>query len=159
MGGLTIQVLHVGKIKLPHIRSGVEGFQKKIKPYASLSLTAVRGEDLRKGISLQEVLRKEGERLLKYMQKGGPWVALDQRGKTFRSEEFASLIERWMRQGQSRPAFIIGGPYGLAPEIPEQAGLCLSLSSMTFSHETTLLVLMEQLYRSMAIIHGLPYPK
>jgi len=159
LGGLSFEVLHVGKTRIPFVRSGVEHFQKKIKPYASLSLTPLREEPLRKGISVQEVLRKERERFEKHLQKGIIGVALDQKGRILSSDELATLIKGWMEQGHSRPVFIIGGPYGLAPEVLEQATLSISLSSMTFSHEMTLLVLLEQLYRSLAIIHGLPYPK
>ena len=156
---MSFEVLHVGKTRIPFVRSGVEHFQKKIKPYASLILTPLREEPLRKGISVPQVLRKEGERLQKYLQKGVTGVALDQKGKSFSSQELAVLIEGWMQQGCSRPVFVIGGPYGLAPEVLETATLSLSLSSMTFSHELTLLVLLEQLYRSVALIRGLPYPK
>ncbi len=159
MGGLNFEVLHVGKTRIPFVRSGVEHFHKKIKPYASLKLTPLREEPLRKGVSVQQVLRKERERFEKHLQKGIMGVALDQKGKSLDSDELAALIKGWMEQGHSRPVFIIGGPYGLAPEVLERTNLCISLSSMTFSHEMTLLVLMEQLYRSLAIIHGLPYPK
>jgi len=30
---------------------------------------------------------------------------------------------------------------------------------MTLSHDLTLLVLLEQIYRALAIFHNLPYPK
>ena len=45
------------------------------------------------------------------------------------------------------------------PAIREAAHSTLSLSPMTLSHETTLLVLLEQLYRFLAVLYGLPYPK
>jgi 23S rRNA (pseudouridine1915-N3)-methyltransferase len=64
-----------------------------------------------------------------------------------------------MVRGRSRIAFLVGGPSGLAMEIREEADLVLSLSPMTLSHELTLLVLVEQLYRAMAILNHLPYPR
>jgi 23S rRNA (pseudouridine1915-N3)-methyltransferase len=159
LGGLSFTIIHVGKPKVSFVRSGIEHYVKKIRPYASLELKAVREEPLRKGLSLQEVRKRQRERLRKTMDDRTTWVVLDEKGKQFASEEFASLLGEWMVQGRSRLAFLIGGPHGLAPEIREEATLALSLSPMTLPHEMALLVLMEQLYRALAVLNGLPYPK
>jgi 23S rRNA (pseudouridine1915-N3)-methyltransferase len=159
LGGLNLAVFHVGKPKIPFVRSGIEHYRKKIRPYASLELQLVREEPLRKGASLQGVRRKEREQIKKAMDSPYTWVVLEESGSPLGSEEFASLLERWMMQGRSRLAFLVGGPCGLPPEVREQADWLLSLSPMTFSHEMTLLVLMEQIYRALAIIHKLPYPR
>jgi 23S rRNA (pseudouridine1915-N3)-methyltransferase len=159
LGGLSFTVFHIGKPKVPFVRAGIEHYRKKIQPYASLELKAVREEPLRKGSSPQEIHRKERERLKKAMDTRTTWVVLDEDSKALGSEAFASLLEEWMVHGRSRVAFLIGGPIGLPPEIRERASLVLSLSPMTLSHEMTILVLMEQLYRALAILNKLPYPK
>lgn len=159
MGGLSFTIVHIGKPKVPFIRSGVEHYRKKILPFASVEFKTVREEPLRKGLSRKEVHRREAERLRKTRGARTAWVVLDENSKQIGSGEFAALIERWRVQGRSDLAFLIGGPSGLAPEIREEADLVLSLSPMTFSHELALLVLMEQLYRAMAILNKLPYPR
>lgn len=159
MGGLSFTVVHVGKPKLPFVRSGVEHYRKKILPFASVEFKAVREEPLRKGLSRKEVHRREAERLRKTRDARTVWVALDDSSKHLGSEAFAALIDRWMVQGSSRFAFLVGGPSGLAPEIRQEADFVLSLSPMTFSHELAMLVLMEQLYRAVAILNHLPYPR
>ncbi len=159
MGGLSFTIVHIGKPKVPFVRSGIEHYRKKILPFADLQFKTVREEPLRKGLSLKEVHRRETERLRKTKDARTAWVVLDENSKQLGSEEFAALIERWMVQGRSRLAFVVGGPCGLAPEIREEADLVLSLSSMTLSHELALLVLMEQLYRAVAILNRLPYPR
>jgi len=156
---LSIQILHVGKPRIPFVRAGIEHYRKKIRPYASLELKAVREEPLRKGSSHRGIRQKERERLDKEMDTRNTWVVLDENSKELGSQAFASLLEKWMVQGRSRVAFLVGGPTGLPPEIRERADLVLSLSPMTLSHEMTLLVLMEQLYRALAILNQLPYPK
>jgi 23S rRNA (pseudouridine1915-N3)-methyltransferase len=156
---LTFQIVHIGKPKVPFVRSGFEHYRKKIRPFASVQFNAVREEPLRKGMSIKEVHRREMERLRKTRGPRTAWVALDEKGKRLGSEEFSALMEKWMVQGRSRLAFLIGGPCGLAPEIRAEADLVLSLSPMTLSHEMALLVLMEQLYRALAILHRLPYPR
>ena len=159
LGGLSFTIVHVGKPKVSFVRSGIEHYVRKIKPYASVELKAVREEVLRKGLSLQEVRKKERERLRKAMDARATWVVLDEKGKQLVSSQFASLLEEWMVQGRSRLAFLIGGPFGLAPDIRKEATLALSLSPMTLPHEMALLVLMEQLYRALAVLNQLPYPK
>lgn len=159
LGGLTFTIVHIGKPRFSFVRSGIEHYSKKIRPYASLELKTVREEPLRKGLSPQEVRRKEKERLRKTMDARYTWVVLDEKGKQLASREFASLLEKWMVRGRSRLAFLIGGPYGLSPEIRQEATLVLSLSPMTLPHEMALLVLMEQLYRALAVLNQLPYPK
>jgi len=156
---MTLTVLHLGKARIPFVCSGIEHYQKKIRPYATLSLVAVREEPLRKGVSLLDVQRREKERLRKRMDKRHVWLLLDEKGKTCGSEAFAALMEKWIQGGRSRIGFLVGGPHGLDPEIREEADMAISMSPMTFSHELTLLVLLEQLYRFLATLHGLPYPK
>lgn len=151
--------MHFGKPRLPFVQAGTTHFQKKIKPYASIEMTPIREEPFRKGTSLESYRRKDLERIRKIMNTRHTWVVLDEKGKSFSSEAFASFLEKWMQQGRSRLAFLVGGPYGLAPEILEEADLVLAVSEMTFSHEMILLILLEQLYRSLTIIHRHPYPK
>ena len=159
MGGVSFTILHVGKSKIPFVRAGVEHYQKKIQPYASLSFKQLAEEPLRKGLSVAEVRRREADRIEKAMDSGPIWVVLDQKGKQLPSEDFSSLIENWMIQGRSKIAFVIGGPHGISDHVLKKANIVLSISAMTFSHETMLVILLEQLYRSLAILNNLPYPK
>ena len=53
--------------------------------------------------------------------------------------------------------FVVGGPYGLAPEVKQKADLLWSLSKLTFTHELARLLLFEQLFRAVNILHGGSY--
>jgi len=86
-------------------------------------------------------------------------VALDARGTSRTSEEFAQWLGRNIAQGKGAVAFFLGGPDGLPPPIVEKAHEMLSLSKMTFSHRLARLVLAEQLYRATAILHHEPYAR
>ena len=159
MGALKIQVLQIGKPKRPFVISGVDHFRRKIAPYATLHLVPLKEEPLRKGRTPEQIRLKEGARILESMEHGHLWIALDPDGKRLDSGKLASQMETWMNHGRSRLGFTIGGPHGLSSQVKSNVDLCLSLSPMTFSHELTVLVLLEQIYRSMAILNGLPYPK
>jgi 23S rRNA (pseudouridine1915-N3)-methyltransferase len=159
LGALKCRIVHVGKFKRPFVLSGIEHFSKKIRPYATLSLAALKEEPLRKGTTAETIRSVEGARILKQMDGSQTWIALDPQGRSLESPALASLMQEKLNRGRSRLSFLIGGPHGLDPEILAKADISLSLSSMTFSHELTILVLLEQIYRSLAILNNLPYPK
>ncbi len=159
MGGLSFTIVQIGKPKAPFVRSGIEHYRKRIEPLASLAFKTVREEPLRKGLAVEEIHRREAERVRRIRDPQVLWVVLDETGEPLGSEAFAALLEKWMVGGRSRIAFLVGGPSGLSPAIREEADRVLSLSPMTLSHEMALLVLTEQLYRALAVLNRLPYPR
>ena len=66
------------------------------------------------------------------------------------------LIEGWMREGGDT-AFVIGGADGLQPKLKRDAALVLSLSPMTLPHQLVRVLLAEQLYRAISLLHRHPY--
>lgn len=54
-------------------------------------------------------------------------------------------------------AWVIGGPYGLSRDVIDRADEIFSLSRLTFTHDMTRLILLEQIYRAFTIRAGLPY--
>lgn len=86
------------------------------------------------------------------------WV-LDVGGKAFTSEQLASEIGARMRGGSQGLAIAIGGAEGLPDAVRRAADLRVSLSTLTLPHRLVRLILAEQIYRSLSIIHGEPYHK
>ena len=99
----------------------------------------------------------EGKLLLKSLDKKTFVILLDERGERFSSVQFARILEKKMVEGNKDLVFIIGGAFGVSEEIYRRADRVISLSSMTFSHQVVRILLMEQLYRALTIIHGEPY--
>jgi 23S rRNA (pseudouridine1915-N3)-methyltransferase len=159
LGGLSLTVVHIGKPKEPFIHSGIEHYRKRISCHASLFLQNLKAVPLRKGISIGEVQQKEKERILRVLDERQIRVFLDEKGKSFRSSDLAQWLGTHAQQGRSQFLFVVGGPVGISPELLQDAHMLLSLSPMTLSHDLTLLVLLEQIYRALAILHNLPYPK
>ena len=59
----------------------------------------------------------------------------------------------------TREEFMIGGAFGLADQLRDNAQIRLSLAPWTLPHELARLVLAEQLYRAGTIVRGEPYHK
>jgi 23S rRNA (pseudouridine1915-N3)-methyltransferase len=83
---------------------------------------------------------------------------LDRTGVEQSSEGLAKRIEAVM-QRNSLLEFMIGGPYGLHERVIDASDEVLSLSKMTFPHDLSRIMLIEQLYRAMSILKNLPYHK
>lgn len=104
-------------------------------------------------------LRKteEAEKLLAQIPDGALLVALDPRGKTLTTEQFAQQLARWRDDGAGTVAFAIGGADGLDDRLLAQARLKLSLSAMTWPHLLARAMLAEQLWRAASLLAGHPY--
>jgi len=98
----------------------------------------------------------EAGRIRAALPAGCTMVALDEKGKSFTSLEFAQRLERWRREARD-VAFVIGGADGLDPELKRRASLLLSLSSLTLPHRLVRVLLAEQLYRGVSLLHNHPY--
>ncbi|MFO7574137.1 MAG: 23S rRNA (pseudouridine(1915)-N(3))-methyltransferase RlmH, partial [Bacteroidales bacterium] len=84
-------------------------------------------------------------------------ILLDERGKEFTTNELASFIRISFTGLRRNIAFVCGGAWGFSQEIYSRADMRLSLSKLTFPHQLVRLLFIEQLYRVLTIIEGLPY--
>lgn len=99
----------------------------------------------------------EADLLRRALPKGGIVCALDERGRTLSSPEFATLISRWRDEGQPDASFVIGGADGLTSELVNSANLTLSFGTMVWPHLLVRVMLAEQLYRGASILANMPY--
>ncbi len=102
-------------------------------------------------------MRAEAELLLRAIPKGAILLAMDERGKTMTSPQFARQIAKWRDDGAQSLAIVIGGADGLSPELREQADMSLSFGKMVWPHMLARVMLAEQLYRAASILGGSPY--
>ncbi len=98
---------------------------------------------------------KEGKALMKELEKekNSFVFVLSEEGKLFTTAQFAQKISAIDR----KIVFVIGGPFGLAPEVKARADLLWSLSPLTFTHEMARFLLCEQLYRALNFNAGGSY--
>lgn len=84
-------------------------------------------------------------------------VALDERGKSLASEDFANRLARFRDDGAACAAFLVGGADGLDETLRKKADLVLAFGAATFPHQIVRILLAEQLYRAVTILSGHPY--
>lgn len=154
---MKIILLSVGKTDDALFSQIIEGYSKRIHFYIPFERVVVPDLKRRRSRSEEEQKREEGVQLLKALQPSDYVVLLDERGKAYRSVEFARFIEKKSHSVPKRLLFLIGGPYGFSGEIYARANEKISLSPMTFTHQMVRVVFAEQLYRAMTIINNEPY--
>ena len=96
---------------------------------------------------------------MKLLKTGEFCVNLDLGKQEFSSEEFAAFLEKKLEIAGAFLTFVIGGSYGLSDELKQRANASISLSKMTFLHQMTRLVLLEQIYRGFKILNHETYHK
>lgn len=105
----------------------------------------------------ERVLRLESESLLRQLEPGWRLVALDERGRSHTSEEFANRLQKLADGGVDGVLFTLGSDLGLHPDVLERADEELCLSPMTLPHLLARLLLWEQLFRAANILGGGAY--
>ncbi len=150
-----MRIVQVGKTKERFIEEALAHYEKRIRKYAELELITVPPAKGKR--SSEEIKREEAKGIRQKLSKKGSLVLLDENGKSMDSESFAQALNSWMEHGGKELTFVIGGAYGFPEELKKEAHLLLALSKMTFSHQLARIVLLEQLYRGLSIIHGDPY--
>jgi 23S rRNA (pseudouridine1915-N3)-methyltransferase len=75
------------------------------------------------------------------------------------SSQLAEFLGKHMSEEPRRLTFVIGGFGGSAESVRKRADRKWSLSPLTFTHDMTRVLVLEQLYRALAILNNHPYSK
>jgi 23S rRNA (pseudouridine1915-N3)-methyltransferase len=159
---MQITIVSVGKLKEKYLKLGIAEYAKRLSAYCRLQQIEVADEQAPDNLSekeIEQMLHKEGTRLLQQVKPDQTVIALAIDGQAWSSEQFATELDRFATYGQSQIAFIIGGSHGLSPEVLQRADSKLSFSRMTYPHQLMRLILLEQVYRAFRIMRGEPYHK
>lgn len=159
---LKITILSVGKIKEKFYTEAIKEYSKRLGAYVKLDIVEVKDVSTKEHCSEAEkqlVLSKEKENLLARLPKDSYCIALDIKGESMCSEEFAGFFAKQMDSGVSHICLIIGGSLGLSEEILSVCKKKISFSAMTFPHQLMRVILLEQIYRAFRIINNQPYHK
>lgn len=133
--GLKIKIFSPGKTKEPWLQRALAEYEKRLTGAVAIEWD-------------QQNLPMKGH-----------FICLDPNGIQSTSPDFSGFLHREFEKQGSRLTFVIGGPTGLPLNILKKASHSISLSKMTFTHQHTRLLLLEQIYRAFQIRKGTYYHK
>jgi len=136
------------------VDAGFNEYAARMPREARIELKAIK--PAARGGPVKRAISDEGSRLLNALPRGCLKIVLDEDGVLLDSRELAQHFGRW-RQGGSDVAFIVGGADGLDPGVKQAATFTWSLSPLTLPHGLARVLLAEQLYRALSILHNHPY--
>lgn len=158
---MNVTVIAVGKLKESYLRDGCGEYIKRLGAFAKTNVVEVNEERIGDNPSqaeIENVIKKEGERICAKIPKGADVIPLCIEGKEYSSPEFSDLIEH-LSQNTSNICFVIGGSYGLSNEVKALGRTKLSFGRMTLPHQLARMVLLEQIYRAFSISNHSKYHK
>jgi 23S rRNA (pseudouridine1915-N3)-methyltransferase len=135
---MKLRIVWIGKTKSPPMAKLCEDYISRIRHFLPLQISEVKEPKL-----------DASDRI----------VALDPKGRSWTSDAFAGFVQQHMVADSRRLTFVIGDYAGLPDSMKKQAEVLWSLSPLTFTHDLTRVLLLEQIYRALAIINNFPYSK
>jgi 23S rRNA (pseudouridine1915-N3)-methyltransferase len=152
---LKIKVVHFGKISRNELVFVGKDLQKRIGSFCKF-------EDQELKFSAKKpdkrTTAKTEQAPLYSPSKGEYVVFLDERGVSCRSVDFSQKLQAWIDNPQIKQVtFVVGPPYGFDQESKKIADELWSLSKLTLPSDYAWMLVWEQIYRGLSIIHNLPY--
>ena len=154
---MNIRLIVVSKTDVPYLQAGIDEYVGRLKHYCDFELVVVPALKNMGKASPDEIKEREGQLILKQLEKTDLVVLLDEHGKEYTSVGFSEYLQKQMNAGVRTLAFVIGGAYGFSPAVYAAAQHKISLSQMTFNHQMVRLFFVEQLYRAFTILHHEKY--
>ncbi|MEA5013978.1 MAG: 23S rRNA (pseudouridine(1915)-N(3))-methyltransferase RlmH [Candidatus Limiplasma sp.] len=159
---MGVTILCVGKLRERFFAEAAAEYEKRLSRLMPVTVVEVPDESEPAGASpalCQQVLRKEGERLLARLAPTAHGIGLCVEAKQPDSPELAAKLRELFLRGKSDITFVIGGSLGLHQEVLKRLDERMSMSRLTFPHQLARVLLLEQLYRAAKINAGERYHK
>src|SRR5256714_15693102 len=139
---MRLVVAVVGKARHPALGEAIRDYEERAARYWPLDVHEVR-EERASGVPVEKVIQREGERLAERIPDRAQRIACETAGKSFTSPQFAELLRR-ARDENRDIAFLIGGAFGLSPNVTSTSSLQPSLAPWEVPHENPRLVVVGQ---------------
>lgn len=157
---MRLLVAAVGRLKNGAERDLVERFRDRAgKAGRALGIRDIEIIEIKESRArdLDRRRLEESIALANLVPESAALVVLDEHGENLDSASIAGEIRAWRDSGRETIAFVIGGADGLGDEIKRRADLCVAFGTATWPHQLVRVMLLEQIYRAVAIIAGHPY--
>jgi 23S rRNA (pseudouridine1915-N3)-methyltransferase len=154
---MRIRVLWEGKTKDAHLRALEQDYAARIGRFIDFAVEERPAARSGKGGSNKKL--SASDRNLIARLEGSTKVFLDPSGVEWTSPQLAEWLGKQGVCGVREVTFLIGEPDGFSQAVRDEADVLLALSRMTLTHDWARALLLEQIYRSFAILRGFPYAR
>lgn len=154
---MKISLLTVGKTDIKWVSEGLGVYTSRLRHYLPFEVKEIPELKNVSALTKEQIKIQEGKLILKNLKESDELILLDEKGKEFRSIEFASFLEKKFQSSSRDIVFVIGGAYGFSQEVYDRSSSKIALSKMTFSHQMVRTIFVEQLYRACTIMKGESY--
>lgn len=151
-----IKVIGVGSIKNKHLKALIDDYTERISHYHKIEVIEVKDETITQ--DEKKVMDVEADRVLSKINNDEYVILLDLHGKMMDSVSFSQKLDK-LFISNPKITFVIGGSLGLSEKLLNRANERFKLSELTFLHQMTRLILLEQIYRCFKIINNETYHK
>ena len=159
---IKTNIIAVGKLKEEYLRDACNEYTKRLGLFTKIVITEIAEErcgDNPSAAEINNILTKEGERIVSKIPKGSYVIPMCIEGTQLSSPEFSKHIENVAVKGFSEITFVIGGSFGLSEKVKALGNCKLSFGKLTLPHQLMRVVLLEQIYRAFTISAGTKYHK
>ena len=153
---MKLKIIAVGTRMPKWVDQGYQDFSQRSQPMQAVQLIEVALAKRTKSSDIERIRAQEAQAIQRQLKGNEKLLVLDVKGKPFSTSKLAASISQWQMQGQD-VAILIGGPDGLDRRFLDAGHEKLSLSELTLPHPLVRLVLIEQIYRALAITANHPY--
>ena len=150
-----IKIICVGRLKEKYLIDACCEYLKRITKYTNIQVIEIQDSSID---NEKIALEKERDTILKNIKEKEFLITLEIDGIQLSSVDFASKLDKFL-VSNSNITFVIGGYYGLHPDIKQKANFSLSFSKMTFPHQLFRVLLLEQIFRTYKILNNEKYHK
>ncbi len=153
---LDITIVAIGQLKEKYFQAAFLEYEKRLRPYVRLKIIElpVRPFSQNDQVKAKEI---EGEKILNFLEKRvkenkpAKIYLLAERGQNFSSPQLAAWFQK-----NNPLILIIGGALGFSETLYERYPQ-ISLSPLTFPHELSRVILIEQIYCATTILSNKAY--
>ena len=149
-----IRFVWVGKTQDPLLRNGMRDYLSRLSRFVPAEILELKTST--STTAVDAVKTKETRLIQQHLNKADHNILLDEGGVQYTSQTFAASLESLKLIQTKRVNFVIGCAHGFDHAVIPNATL-LSLSPMTFPHQLTRLILLEQVYRAFTIMNNHRY--
>jgi 23S rRNA (pseudouridine1915-N3)-methyltransferase len=152
---LKLRIVALGHRMPEWVVAGYDDYARRLPREFALDLIELKAEPRERAQNVAKLLAAEAARIDSACT-GYRTIALDERGDTWSTRQFASRLARFRDAGDD-VAFVIGSADGLSPGVKTHAAAVDALSAMTLPHGLVRVLLAEQIYRAVSLLAGHPY--